>query len=138
LLGVIGLALAAPAGYVAATGALDVTAWLVWGISALHSVITVLYVRLRIDERHSRASRAQALWVVAAHVLSLGAVVGAALVGWLPSLVALPVAILLIRALYVAWRKPALGDVKRFGFAETGLALGFALIVIVAFLLAPH
>jgi len=135
LIGVIGLALAAPAAYVAATGQLDLTAWLTWGVSAAHSVISVLYVRLRIDERHERATYSQAMTVVAAHVFSLAAAVGLSLAGVLPPLLAIPVGLLLIRALYAAWRKPPLNDVKRFGFTEMGLALGFAALVIAAFLL---
>ena len=45
----------------------------------------------------------------------------------------IPVALLLARALYVTWRKPPLNNVKRFGFAEMGLALAFAVMVIAAF-----
>jgi hypothetical protein len=133
LIGVAGLALAAPAAHIAGTGVLSGQSWLVWAVSAAHSVTSVLYVRLRIDEQHRRATTRQALWVIAAHTLSLLAVTGAMLLGWLPSLIALPVALLLVRALAVAWRRPAIGDVRRFGFAEIGAALVFAALVIAAF-----
>ncbi len=136
LIGVVGLALAAPAAYLSVAGRFDTTAWLVWAITAGHNAISVLYVRLRIDERHGRATGRQAAWVVAAHAVSLLAVTGAALVGWLPWLVALPVGLLLVRALVVARRRPPITDVKRFGFTEMGLGLAFAAIVVVAFLLA--
>lgn len=135
LIGVIGLALAAPTAYVGVTGYLDTTAWLAWGLSALHSVISVLYVRLRIDERHGRASAGETWAVIAAHALSLLAVIAAVWMRWLPPLVALPVGLLLVRALYVARRRPQLGDVRRFGFTEMGVALAFALLVVLAFLL---
>ncbi len=135
LIGVIGLALAAPAAYVSMAGRLDATAWLAWGISALHSAISVLYVRLRIDERHGRASRGETWAVVAAHALSLLAVIAAVWMRWLPPLVALPVGLLLVRALYVARRRPQIENVKRFGFIEMGVALSFALLVVLAFLL---
>ncbi|HEC21839.1 MAG TPA: hypothetical protein ENI95_02855 [Chloroflexi bacterium] len=138
LIGVVGLALAAPAAYVAATGTLDTTAWLVWGISALHSVISVLYVRLRVDATHRRLSPAGARMVVLAHLLSLGIVLGTAAGGWLPWLVALPIALLLVRAVYAAWRRPPLDNVKRFGFTEIGYSLAFAAIVIIAFLIAQR
>jgi hypothetical protein len=136
IIGVIGLALAAPAAYAAATGSLDFTGWVTWGLSALHNVISVLYVRLRIDIKHDRASDTQAWSVAVAHVASLAVVLGVALAGWMPWLVAAPIGVLLGRALYVAWRKPPLENVKRFGFTEMGLALGFAAIVIAAFFLA--
>ncbi len=133
LVGVVGLALSAPAAYVAFAGDLSEIAWWLWALSALHNVISVLYVRLRIDQRHERASQAEALTVVAAHLIGLGVVVGFVLGGWLPVLVALPMAALLARAVVVAWRKPPLENVKRFGFTEMGLALAYALLVIAAF-----
>jgi hypothetical protein len=136
LIGVAGLALSAPAGAIAVTGHLDALTAIIWALSAMHSVVGVLYVRLRIDERHGRASRGQAAWVIAAHGLSLLAVVAAALIGWLPWPVTIPVGLLLIRALIVARRRPPITSVKRFGFTEIGLSLAFALIVIAAFLLA--
>jgi hypothetical protein len=43
---------------------------------------------------------------------------------------------LVLRALYAARRSPALEDMKRFGFTEMGLALAFALVVVLAFGLA--
>jgi hypothetical protein len=136
LVGVVGLALAAPAAYVAAAGILNFTAGAVWAISALHNVISVLYVRLRIDQRHDRASRSEAVIAVVGHLVSLAAVIGAALAGWLPPLVGLPIAILLARALVVAWHKPPLENVKQFGFTEMGLALAFAAVVVAAYLIA--
>jgi hypothetical protein len=135
LIGVTALALGAPAGYASGTGRLDSTAWLVWGISALHSVTSVLYVRLRIDTQHDRDTHSQAWWVVAAHVLSLIAVLAALAIGWLPWLVALPTALLLARSLAAARYRPHIDDVRRFGFTEMGLALGFAAMVILAFAL---
>ena len=136
LIGVIGLALTAPAAYVSVAGRFDATAWLVWAITAGHNAISVLYVRLRIDDRHGRATGRQATWVVTAHTVSLLAVVGAAAAGWLPWLIALPVGLLLVRALVVARRRPSIADVRHFGFTEMGLGLAFAAIVVAAFLLA--
>lgn len=135
LIGVIGLALAAPAAYVSVAGHLDATAWLAWGVSALHGTISVLYVRLRIDERHGRASRGETWAVVAVHALSLLIVIAAVWMRWLPPLVAFPVGLLLVRALYVARRRPQIESVKRFGFIEMGVAFSFALLVVLAFLL---
>jgi hypothetical protein len=136
LVGVVGLALAAPAAYGAASGKLDFLAGLVWVISALHSVISILYVRLRVDHRHERASTLQAAVVVVGHVLSLIAVVAGALVGWVPWLVGVPLALLTLRAAVVTWRQPPLENVVRFGFTEMGLALIFAAIVVAAFVSA--
>ncbi len=133
LLGVIGLALSAPAAYIAATGQMDVKALLVWGIGALHSVISVLFVRLRINQKHDRASHAQALAVILAHAAALAVVVVMAVSGWLPWLVGLPVGLLLLRAVYVGVRNPPLTDIRRFGLTEMAFALGFAALVILAF-----
>jgi hypothetical protein len=133
LVGVVGLALGAPAAYVSAAGRLDDTAWLVWGLAALHNVISVLYVRLRIDHQHGRATERQSAWVIAAHILSLLAVVALAAIGWLPWPVGLAMALLLVRALIVARQHPPIENVQRFGLTEMGLALAFAALVIAAF-----
>jgi len=133
LVGVVGLALASPAAYGAAVGRLNDLAALAWSISALHSVISILYVRLRVDHRHERASRQQAAVVVIGHVLSLIAVIAGAVVGWIPWLVIVPLTLLTLRAVAVSWRQPALENVIRFGFTEMGLALVFAAIVVAAF-----
>jgi hypothetical protein len=133
IIGSVGLALTAPAGYVASSGMLDKTTWVVWGIAATYSALSVLYVRLRVDDRHGRATQ-ELFWVViVAHgtALLLALVVGAA--GHLPYWVALPFALLFIRALYVSWRKPPIRNIKRFGFAEMGVALVFAAVIIIIF-----
>jgi hypothetical protein len=135
LIGVAGLALSAPAAIIAMTGHLDALTAIIWALSAIHNLISVLYVRLRIDERHGRASREQAAWVITAHTLSLLAVIAAALLDWLPWPVTIPIGLLLIRTLIIAYRRPPITSVKRFGFTEAGLSLTFALIVIASFLL---
>lgn len=137
LVGVAGLALGAPAAYASAAGWLDGSAWLVWGLAALHSVISVLYVRLRIDHAHGRATDGQAAWVVIAHALSLAVVIGLAAAGWLPWPVSVGVGLLLLRSLVVARRRPAIENVARFGFTEMGLALAFAALVVWAFAVLP-
>lgn len=48
LLVIVGLTMTAPAAYYAATGALDATAFWLWGLSALYFASSVFYVRLRI------------------------------------------------------------------------------------------
>ena len=135
LAGVVGLALAAPAAYLAATNRLDTPAALAWAISALHNVISVLFVRLRIDQKHGRATSGQAIGVIVAHGAAMIAVGVGAVFQWMPALVALPIALLLLRAIYVGWKNPPLDNVKRFGFTEMGFALAFALIVIAAFVI---
>lgn len=133
VIGVIGLALAAPAGYVAGAATLGQMAWLSWAVSAAHNAISVLYVRLRIDARHGRATRQQAIWVIAAHALALVAMLGGAVRGWIPPLVVILIGALLIRAIYIGLRQPPIADVRRFGFTEMGLALAFGIGVIVGF-----
>jgi hypothetical protein len=133
LVGAVGLALGAPAAYVAASGALNGTAGLLWLLSALHNAISVMYVRYRIDLNHQRATRRGAAAMVAAHGISLTLVLAAWAAGWLPGVTVAALGALLLRAIYVAWRGPEVADVRRFGFAEMGFALAFAALVIVGF-----
>jgi hypothetical protein len=88
---------------------------------------------MRIDQKHQRASDAERIGVIAMHALALAIVVEGAFAGWLPPLVILPIGLLLLRALYTGWRQPPVKDVRRFGLTETGFALAFAAIVILAF-----
>jgi hypothetical protein len=137
LVGVVGLSLAAPAAYAAYLGDLPALAWVVWALCAAHDVISVLFVRLRIDQKHARATRRDGMITVLAHVAALGLITGFIVLGWLPPLVAAPLAALLLRAAIVAWRNPPLENVRRFGFIEMGVSLAFALIVIAAFVIEP-
>ncbi len=133
LIGALGLALAAPGAYGALSEGLDRLAVVGWGIGAAHSVLAVLYVRLRIDTLHDRVSTISRVGVALAHVVGFGVAVVAGLAGWLPLLVALPFGWLLLRALWVSWRLPPLEDVRRFGFTEMGLSLVLVVLVVVAY-----
>lgn len=133
VLGVIGLAISALAGYVAATNQLDSLAWMLWGISAAHNVISVLYVRLRVDQQHGRDTRRQAGWVIVAHIVTFALLIAGAATGWLPWLAVVPIGFLLIRALAAGFKRQHITNVQRFGFTEMGLALAFAAVVILAY-----
>jgi hypothetical protein len=123
LIGGIGLALSAPAAYAAVSGHLDQIGWLAFGVCALHNLISLLYVRHRIDLKHGRASEAQGWISAGAHLAALAAVSGGVLLGWFNWLVVVPFAGLLMRAIWTTWTKPDLPHVKRFGFTEIGLAI---------------
>ena len=71
--------------------------------------------------------------MVAAHGVSLALVLGLWGAGWLPGVTVVLLAALLLRAIYVAWRRPDVENVRRFGFAEMGFALAFAAVVIAGF-----
>lgn len=134
IVGALGLALASPGAYVAVTGALDGGALAAWSLSAAHSLISVLYVRLRVATRRDRVSRGTRASVALSHLLAFVGVLVAGTLGALPWLAILPFGLLLARALWVAWRVPPLDDVRRFGFTEMGLALVFVVLVVLAYL----
>jgi hypothetical protein len=133
IVGVLGLALAAPGAYVAMSTGLEGGAVTAWSLSAAHSLISILYVRLRVATRHDRVSRSMRAGVAVSHLLAFAGVVVAGAVSALPWLVILPFGLLLGRALWVAWRVPPLGNVRRFGFTEMGLGLGFVALVVLAY-----
>lgn len=133
--GVLGLAIAAPGAYVALAGALDGLAGVAYAIAAAHSVVSIIYVRLRVDSVHDRVVDGTRRLVAVAHSVAFGLALLAGLMKILPLLVAVAFGLLLARALWVAWRVPPLRDVRRFGFTEMGLALAFAVVVLVAYVL---
>jgi hypothetical protein len=127
--GAAGLAATAPASYIAATGALDGTAWALWGLMAGQNMLGVLYVRLRIADTHGRAmSRSPVLW---SHIAVLLVLIVAASQEVVPWLAVMPFGIYLARAVWAVVRRRRVRNIVRFGFSEIGFEiLGGAMIVV--------
>lgn len=119
--GAAGLAVMAPAAYIAGGGDLNPVGWLLWLLLAVQNAVGVLYVRLRIDDTHKRgAARAP---VIIGHLVGvLLAAVGIALSGanWLALL---PFVAFLARAGWAAFKPRPIPNMKRFGFSEVGVEL---------------
>lgn len=127
LAGAAGLALSAPAAYVAATGQLSPTALALWALLALQNVTGVLYVRQRLADTKGQPGHRRLTLV--GHVAVLVAVAAAAAVGWVPWPAAVPFAAFLARAAWAVQQPRPIPNIKRFGFAEIGVELlGGALI----------
>jgi hypothetical protein len=121
LAGAIGLAVMAPAAYIAARGQLDAIAWALWLLLAGQNALGVLYVRLRIADTHRRQiNRPSILW---AHVLVLIAFSLAALVNQIPWLVVIPFAGYLVRAIWAVSKVRPVTKIKRFGFSEVAFEI---------------
>jgi hypothetical protein len=119
--GAAGLAAMAPTAYVAASGALDGTAWALWALMAGQNVLGVLYVRLRIGDTHQRSRDVRPLlW---GHGLVLAGVTTAAFTGFVPWLAVVPFAGLTARAAWTAVEARPVPDIKRFGFTEIGVEI---------------
>jgi len=125
--GAIGLAAMAPAAYIAASGGLDQTAWILWVLMAGQNVLGVLYVRVRIGDTHERPRDSRpVLW---SHSLVLFLVVVAVffrLVAWLAIL---PFAGLMLRAVWVGLAARPVPNIKRFGFIEIGVEIAGGLLI---------
>ena len=127
LAGAVGLALTAPAAYIAATGELAPVALALWALMALQNAMGVLYVRQRLaDSKQRDANRSLTLW---GHVAAFAAVTASGVLGWTPLLAAVPFAFFMVRALWAVRQPRPVADIKRFGFLEVGVELlGGALI----------
>ncbi|MCA9969734.1 MAG: hypothetical protein KC425_05945, partial [Anaerolineales bacterium] len=121
LAGAAGLALTAPAAYMAATGALTPLAASLWLLLGTQNVLGALYVRLRIADTHGRAANRTA--VLLAHAAGLGLIVGAGLGGAVPLGTAVPFAGFLLRAAWAARGPRPVPNVKRFGFVELAVEI---------------
>jgi len=133
LTGVTGMALAAPAGYMSITGGLDEMAGYAWVIAGLHNIVSILYVRLRIDQLHDRETNRFAGITTAAHLIAVILIIILIVAKSLSWVLPVLFGVLLSRVVYVVMKKPPLTNVKRFGFSEMGLALLFACFVIYSF-----
>jgi len=121
LIGAIGLALMAPAAVIAVTGYVSWLAWALWGLMAIQNALGVLYVRLRLADTHRRPANRSV--VLVGHTAGLAVVVIAGLLGRVPSLAALPYAVVLLRAVWAAQKPRPVPDVRRFGFTEVGIEI---------------
>lgn len=121
LAGAVGLASMAPAAYIAASGQLNLTAWMLWGLMAGQNGLGVMYVRLRIADTHKWVvNRLTILW---AHGLVLGITMLGAFIDLVPWLAILPFVGYLARAVWVARRERPISHIKRFGFTEIGVEI---------------
>lgn len=128
LAGAVGLALMAPAAYLAITGQIAAVALALWALMALQNAMGVLYVRLRLaDSKQRTANRSLTLW---GHVAAFAAVLAAGVLPkGTPLLAAAPFAAFLVRALWAVRQPRPVPDIKRFGFTEVAVELlGGALI----------
>ena len=129
LTGAVGLALMAPAAYVAVTGVLDSTAWILWGLLALQNATGVLYVRVRLADTHRRP--AERTLLMAGHAAALLLVAAGALAGFYHWAAVVPFVGFLARAIWTFRAQRPVPNVKRFGFTEIGVELlGGALIAL--------
>ncbi len=116
LAGAAGLALTAPAAYIAASGQLTSVALALWALLALQNAMGVLYVRLRLaDSKQRAANRSLTLW---GHVAAFAVVLASGVLGWTPLLAAVPFAGFLVRALWAVRQPRPVPNIKRFGFTE--------------------
>ena len=125
--GAAGLAAMAPTAYVAASGALDETAWALWALMAGQNVLGVLYVRLRIGDTHQRPRDIRPiLW---GHGVVLVGVIAAAFAGIVPWLAIVPFTGLMARAIWAAVEARPVPNIKRFGFSEIGVEIVGGLLI---------
>ncbi|MFZ0544504.1 MAG: YwiC-like family protein [Candidatus Promineifilaceae bacterium] len=131
LAGAVGLALMAPTAYIAATGQMNSTGWLLWGLMAGQNALGVHYVRLRLADTHSR--RPRRLPVLWSHGVGLLAVVLAGIQGLVPLMTAVPFIAFLVRGLWVTIRPRPVTNVRRFGLTEVAIEIISGLWMITAY-----
>jgi hypothetical protein len=99
-----------------------------WAILLARDIPSILYIRARL--RLERGKPASRIAVMVANALALGSIAVLAVIGLVPALAAIAIAILGLRALYglSRYRRPA--PVQVIGFIEMGYGLLTALLVI--------
>ncbi|MEZ4768718.1 MAG: YwiC-like family protein [Caldilineales bacterium] len=132
LTGAVGLALMAPAAYIAATDAIDPTAWKLWILLVLQNVLGVLYVRARIADTHGRPAERRLM--LGGHAAALVIVAAGAALTWWSWITVLPFAGFLLRAGWVYLAPRPVPNVKRFGFIEVGVEIAGGLLIAAGFL----
>ena len=139
LLGSLILALAAPAAYITAGGGWDRTALMLWLLTGAYSVVSIVYVYLRLDQRRldqvpsppRRLLLGRTPMRVAAAALVLSAV--GTYAGWLPRYAPVP---FIAVQLQVVWGtlRPAVGwRPQRLGWSQVASTLLFVVLLVAAY-----
>jgi hypothetical protein len=138
LIAVAGLTLTAPAAWYAATGNLDQHAWLLWGLNFLYFAGGVFYVKMHVAAavRRKPLDLLSDRLALGAPMLSYYTGMSAALVvlaamHWIPWVVLLACAPVVIRAVVGVCRLSPTLRIKRLGWTEVAYSLVFAVALIV-------
>lgn len=139
MVGIIGLAAAAPAAYYVVTGEFNVAAWTLWLANVLFAGDQIHYVQLRIHTAKVQGFRAKLAhgWGFALGQALMTAIITLACVARLmPPVASLAFAPLLFRGWFYFVQEPAPLLVRRLGWSELKHATAFCVLLIAAFILA--
>lgn len=139
VVGTIGLTASAPAVYYVVTGRFGAAAWMLWLANLLFAGNQIHYVQIRIHTAKLVGARAKLnrAWAFAVgQVIMIAVLVFTCLLGWMPWLVLVAFAPLLLRGVYYFVQKPAPLQVRRLGWSELAQAIAFCALFIFTFSLA--
>jgi hypothetical protein len=140
-LGIAGLALGAPAGYLVATRTLDETALALYLLNVLYFGGTVFYIRFKIREQPrtttTTASFGARLWAGRAtlgyHAMVLLMVALLAAIGMLPALAAAAFVLPMCKVVTGVFTQPTRLNIPRLGLIELVITVTFAFAVLAAY-----
>ena len=136
LTGASGLSLSALVAWVAATGGLDSTGFLVWALNAAFFGCGILYVKSRIRARLAvgqAEAGAMAAVTIAFHVAVVMFVLGLVWRGWIAPMVVVPFVLAAVRAMWGLSTKQKWLSLPRLGWSEVALSLVFAAVMVFGF-----
>ncbi|HKU25448.1 MAG TPA: hypothetical protein VJQ54_08255, partial [Candidatus Sulfotelmatobacter sp.] len=131
-----GLTASAPAVWYIVTGKFGTTAWILWLCNLLFAGNQIHYVQIRIHTAKlvgARAKLARAWAFGMAQIVMVAVLIATCLLGWMPWLVLVAFAPVLVRGLYYFVQKPAPLQVRRLGWNELAQAIAFCLLFVVTF-----
>lgn len=136
LVGTVGLTLSGPVGWIAATGKLDQTGLLVWGLNCVFFCAGIVYVKSRIRSRlvvHRPELRQVTRFMLSFHLAVVLFVLALAFLRWVPPLIVLPFAVAAARAIWGAGREGQPFVLRRLGWSEVALSVFFATFLTLGF-----
>lgn len=145
MLGVLGLALGAPAAYYATTGRVDATAAFLWVLTGVYFGATIFYIKLKVREQPRLV--APPSWVdrlyagrvtIAYHVVMVLTVLLFAVTGSVPLLLSLAFVPAMVKAVNGTMQWTRRPNLKHLGMVEAIHAAVFAIVLITAYLTTPR
>lgn len=138
-IGILGLALSAPAAYLVATGVLDATAIALYVLNVLYFGGTVLYIKFKVRQQPRLTAKTwgEKLWAgrasIAYHAIVIALVAVCIAFGFIPVLVSIAFIFPMCKVIGGVLNQPTRLNIKRLGFIEAGFTLAFLAIVLLAY-----
>lgn len=131
LLGIVGLTASGPSAYLVGVGNFDAAFWLIWSLNFLYFASGIFYVKMRVSRFLKPALfKRRARDCVIYHSLQGILLAAGALSGWIPWMMLLAFAPIIVRAFWHTFHSEKQLNIKRIGYSEVLFTVTFIVLFV--------